>query len=1372
MRRDRILYCAAVAALGVIPRLAQANENANLVSQQLANEFGTSIGAGSSSNPYAAQAGNGVFATSSAWISPWSTNNGTTIAGSWNTAANWNPAVVPGTGGTATFGDIGDLAGNRVFMDTNPTLSGLTLGGVDHRLLSVPTSIGGTTAKVSAPAGGTLTINASADNYPVSPSWVGTVGLLGPQIQDYTLGGGAGTTVVKTGIGSINLVRNNSTNQDFNIKQGTVMLWDQLAINGGGSPISNTNDDSVFGTGVLTIDGGQLLEWDVGGAPTNMQFNHPVVIGPNGGAIRPLTDIPSFNSVISGTGTLRLGAGGDASYNAAMTYSGDTVIESGLFLHFVVANSSALNTNFRNQSRIDFDANSAGSTQHDRIGDTKSITLLGGGIKMQGNPNFDFSEKWGTTNAASGVGYMWMFPDINHSASFAMDNLNVTDGVLFIRAINLGQTGAFTSQVVVNNGVTQVGGGGAAGTTTQSIAPGVYGFSGSANSDVEGGGFDTAGLMTYVPGTGFRALDLATEYVNTINASTNAADNVWVFDNEAVGSAKTINALVMHDLGAASTNYSITGAPLTVTSGMIISGVGTTSTATIANNVNFGSAKGNLISIGVSTTNFGGTLAITGAISGSGGVLVSGGGDVVLSGASTYTGNTTISAARVLLLGDVKADGVTPGPLGLSTTPIRLVTANDGPTTTAGSGRYGTSNSMLLNGSAGAITIDRDILVTGTADFSDGAGPTIGNRFATNTTTYTGNINIGGEAKLIVQNPGTITFNGPITGAGVLRTTGSGVYNLNVANTYSGGTELQFGTTGGTIGQYVLGNDAAFGTGKVWVPSQARQPILIAGGGPRTIANDFGGAGGFNVFGSNPMTFTGNIDTLVSTFLGGNTFIIDNTATTTFAGSVQRGGLVKAINNFGTFSDLGNGTLVLSGNNSSMTGVVQVGGLDGATATPYSAGVLQVTNSTALGAGGMVNNNTTVVTKSTLELNATGPNIALTDFVTMNGTGSANLGAIHNKAGNNTFNGANISLARFAGTAPAVEAASNSSIRVEPGTSLSLLGAGATQVNGSINDVSGLGVASVSSQSETSWTPATRGAGTATFSKEGAGTLTINRISNLKISTETTAPGADGSGVFRHQFIDRVPFETLNVNAGTMAIALGRNTSPSRVVQDTHPPFPAGVTSGPFLQTPSTNKTTIVRNQTIAPAATLDLGNNDMVQDYSGTSPLQSYRTMIQSAYNNGSWNGTGLTSSAAQSQSTAAHKTALGYAEASAVRSTFPATFSGVDVPDSTGILTRYTWSGDSNLDGTVDLSDFTFLAANFNGSGKTWLEGDYNYDGTVNLTDFAFLASNFNQAAFGDDAGAAGASLGGLVPEPTSLGLMGLVAGGLLARRRRMAR
>ena len=61
--------------------------------------------------------------------------------------------------------------------------------------------------------------------------------------------------------------------------------------------------------------------------------------------------------------------------------------------------------------------------------------------------------------------------------------------------------------------------------------------------------------------------------------------------------------------------------------------------------------------------------------------------------------------------------------------------------------------------------------------------------------------------------------------------------------------------------------------------------------------------------------------------------------------------------------------------------------------------------------------------------------------------------------------------------------------------------------------------------------------------------------------------------------------------------------------------------------------------------------------------------------------------------------------------------------------MLVRYTLYGDANLDGSVDLTDFAFLASHFNQTGgATWVNGDSNFDGNVDLTDFTILASNFN--------------------------------------------
>jgi len=108
------------------------------------------------------------------------------------------------------------------------------------------------------------------------------------------------------------------------------------------------------------------------------------------------------------------------------------------------------------------------------------------------------------------------------------------------------------------------------------------------------------------------------------------------------------------------------------------------------------------------------------------------------------------------------------------------------------------------------------------------------------------------------------------------------------------------------------------------------------------------------------------------------TVTVNSTAPLTLAGSVSGNNLTKA----------GTGTMILSGANAH-TG-----------STTVSAGVLQVSNNTALGttAGG-----TTVAAGATLELTG---NVAITgEALTLNGSGVGGNGALRNVSGDNTFAG-------------------------------------------------------------------------------------------------------------------------------------------------------------------------------------------------------------------------------------------------------------------------------------------------------------------------------------------------------------------------------
>ena len=147
---------------------------------------------------------------------------------------------------------------------------------------------------------------------------------------------------------------------------------------------------------------------------------------------------------------------------------------------------------------------------------------------------------------------------------------------------------------------------------------------------------------------------------------------------------------------------------------------------------------------------------------------------------------------------------------------------------------------------------------------------------------------------------------------------------------------------------------------------------------------------------------------------------------------------------------------------------------------------------------------------------------------------------------------------------------------------------------------------------------------------------------------------------------------------------------------------------------------------TIAPDAFLDVADNGLIIDYSGSSPLTSIRTWLTSGYAGGAWNGNGIRSSTAA----ATPNRALGYAESAALFSSFPATFLGQQV-DNTAVLVRYTRYGDADLSGNVNLNDFNRLATSFGQGNTAWSQGNFNYDNNTNLNDFNLLASNFGQAA-----------------------------------------
>jgi hypothetical protein len=131
-----------------------------------------------------------------------------------------------------------------------------------------------------------------------------------------------------------------------------------------------------------------------------------------------------------------------------------------------------------------------------------------------------------------------------------------------------------------------------------------------------------------------------------------------------------------------------------------------------------------------------------------------------------------------------------------------------------------------------------------------------------------------------------------------------------------------------------------------------------------------------------------------------------------------------------------------------------------------------------------------------------------------------------------------------------------------------------------------------------------------------------------------------------------------------------------------------------------------------------------------------------------------------------------LGYADNAAL-SDVKTSFGGLGV-DPSCILVKYTYFGDTDLDGDVDVADLGNLASSWQ-TANVWGGGDFDYNGSVDVNDLGLLATNW-QAGVGSPLGPtlteALAAVGlpsAAVPEPTWMGVMGISLGVIASRRRR---
>nr|WMC97425.1 autotransporter-associated beta strand repeat-containing protein [Aminobacter aminovorans] len=272
------------------------------------------------------------------------------------------------------------------------------------------------------------------------------------------------------------------------------------------------------------------------------------------------------------------------------------------------------------------------------------------------------------------------------------------------------------------------------------------------------------------------------------------------------------------------------------------------------------------IRVGDGTVSSAGTVAsIESELTGAGGLVKDDYGTLVLSGANSYTGGTTIKGGTLSISSDGNLGGTSGGLTfigGILTNTAAMTTERDIELRLAG-GTFDTQADLTASGTIsgqGKLTKTGSGTLTLTGTNTYAGGTKIGSG-----TLQIGNGATSGSITGDVANSGTLAFNrsalltfaGAISGSGAIKQIGSGKTVLTGTNGYTGGTTIAAGTLSGSATSFGSGailNDAAF---------------IIDQSTDASFANAINGTGSFTKSGNGALTLTGTSllsgDTTVST---------------------------------------------------------------------------------------------------------------------------------------------------------------------------------------------------------------------------------------------------------------------------------------------------------------------------------------------------------------------------------------------------------------------------------------------------------------------------------------------------------------------------
>ncbi len=671
----------------------------------------------------------------------------------------------------------------------------------------------------------------------------------------------------------------------------------------------------------------------------------------------------TISAVLAGTQGFTETGGGTLTLDGNNTFTGGVTINAGVI---ILGNPGALNSTSPNA--VTFGSGSTGDLALVRQSVTISALSSNGGTPVVENGSNVTAVTLSVNNAVANT-YGGVLED-GGAASLALSKSGA--GTLLLAGAN-----TYTGGTTISAGTLQLGDGTTSnGSVTGNITDNAaLGFANpnaqSYASVISGSGSVTksgAGTLTLSGNnsfTGGLTVQQGTLAIATIN---NVSTNGTLGNNTSVTLGSSAQTGTLEYTGATASN----SMPFTLAA----SGTGAFQIDTAATN-----------------------LSLSGVIAGTGSLTKSGPGTLTLSGSSSFSGTTTISAGTLQLGDGTTNNGSVAGNI---TDNAALAFAN--PNAQSYAGVISGTGSLTKSG-PGTLTLSGSSSFSGTTTIS--AGTLQLGDGTTNNGSVAGNIT--DNAALAFANPNAQSYAGVISGAGYLTMSGPGTLILSGNNSFTGGVEM----LGGTL---TLSGNNTFNGGFVYVTGGT---LTLSGNNSFSFVEMSGGT--LTLSGNN--SFTGGVDIFGGTLKLASTGALNATTPNAVAFFGPTGTLSLAGNNVTVSSLTGNGivqnasvsgaTLTISNTGAdSFTGVLQDGAGGGSLAlVKTGAGALTLggtssySGTTTISSGILISPNTTALGTSKVVLNGgtlrTAP-VITSSLAGFGGTSTSVTGAGTGWAVNNT----------------------------------------------------------------------------------------------------------------------------------------------------------------------------------------------------------------------------------------------------------------------------------------------------------------------------------------------------------------------------------